>query len=430
MLALTIEGQTTYLDDEKSDSAMRRYWRAKSRGDNTAKLERLDGPPPVQAGSISMTAQQRISQHEDWLAEAGFAVKPPLYAPGTRVLAEGDKRFRLERKRVEELPSFLQVGEAIIDTIRSENREDFTFNSKDIAMVSNGTIQVRGEQWGLEPSAFRQLATLNGFGGGTRYLTKDCAPGLRAHNVNAQLARNDGRKIVLRTRETRDARQVYAVVTPTYSALDTHRVLKKLIPAVGEAKTEARYDGSGVRATALWMPDQVSDLAAGDIFKVGVRVETDDTGQGRIRIHGVVYRNRCLNLILIDSATVETASAVHRGNPAKLMRKVVAGVGKARESVSKFISAWEKARHTPVDAPSKLRQWLKERRIELPGRRNEEQQAADLGVLLAAWDHEPGHTLADAVNAVTRAAHSHDGWDQLTRESLERQAARLVLVPR
>jgi hypothetical protein len=158
MLALTIEGQTTYLDDDKSDMAMRRYWRAKSRGDNTAKLERLDGPPPVQAGSISANAQERISQHEDWLAEAGFAVKPPLYAPGTRVLVEGDKRFRLERKRVEELPRFSQVGEAIISTIRAENREDFTFSSKAVTMLPNGTLQVRSEQWGLEPSAFRQLA--------------------------------------------------------------------------------------------------------------------------------------------------------------------------------------------------------------------------------------------------------------------------------
>jgi hypothetical protein len=178
------------------------------------------------------------------------------------------------------------------------------------------------------------------------------------------------------------------------------------------------------------MPDHVTDLAAGDVFKAGVRVETDDTGQGRIRIHGVIYRNRCLNLILIDEAMVETASAVHRGSRTKLMRKVVAGVSKARESIAKFITAWEVARQTPVDVPTTLRQWLKQRRIELPGRRSEEQQATDWGALLAAWDHEPGDTLADAVNAVTRAAHSHRDWDQLTRESLERQAARLVLVPR
>ena len=48
------------------------------------------------------------------------------------------------------------------------------------------------------------------------------------------------------------------------------------------------YDGTGGRATALWMPDQVVDLAAGDLFKVGVRIQTDDTGRGRIRVAGVV----------------------------------------------------------------------------------------------------------------------------------------------
>lgn len=55
------------------------------------------------------------------------------------------------------------------------------------------------------------------------------------------------------------------------------------------------YDGTGGRATALWMPDQVVDLVAGDLFKVGVRIQTDDTGRGRIRVAGVVWRNRCLN---------------------------------------------------------------------------------------------------------------------------------------
>ena len=176
------------------------------------------------------------------------------------------------------------------------------------------------------------------------------------------------------------------------------------------------------------MPDHVADLAAGDVFKVGVRVETDDTGQGRIRVHGVVYRNLCLNLILIDEATVQAASAVHRGDSNKLVRKVVAGVATAKQSVSKFLSAWEKARQTPLDVPATLRTWVDKRRIEVPGRRNEEQRAEDVVALLDAWNQEPGDTLADAVNAITRAAHTHPGWDQLARESLERQAARLVFA--
>ena len=81
MLALTIAGRTTYLDDKQSDDALRRYWQAKSGGDRTANLERVEAAPPVQAGAISSRAQQRVSLHEDWLEESGFAVKPPLYAP-------------------------------------------------------------------------------------------------------------------------------------------------------------------------------------------------------------------------------------------------------------------------------------------------------------------------------------------------------------
>ena len=46
--------------------------------------------------------------------------------------------------------------------------------------------------------------------------------------------------------------------------------------------------------------------------------------------------------------------------------------------------------------------------------------------LMRAWEREPGGSLADAVNAVTRSAHEHPGWTLGQREALERQAAGLV----
>ena len=160
--------------------------------------------------------------------------------------AEGDARFRVERQRVEELPTFAQASDAVIGEIAAEQREDQACDSRAITMMSDGALRVHGVEMGVEPSAFRQLATLTGFGGGTRYLTRSCGPELRSLNVNAQLQRGVGRDVVLRTREARGRRQIYAAVTPTYAALDTHRVLEHLRPAIGPAHTEARYDGSGV----------------------------------------------------------------------------------------------------------------------------------------------------------------------------------------
>jgi hypothetical protein len=201
-------------------------------------------------------------------------------------------------------------------------------------------------------------------------------------------------------------------------------------PALEDARTEIRYDGASLRSSSLWMPDEVVDLAAGDIFKVGVRVETDDTGRGRIRVSGVVWRNLCLNLIIIAEGEVETVSLVHRGSPDKMLRELKSGVARARASVGKFLEAWGHARSVRVKPKETLKEWIDRRTISVPGSRSEDGREAALDVLLSAWDKEPGDTLADAVNAVTRAAHEHESWDIDVREKLEREAARLVLVPR
>jgi len=178
------------------------------------------------------------------------------------------------------------------------------------------------------------------------------------------------------------------------------------------------------------MPDQVQDLAAGDIFKTGVRIETDDTGRGRIRVTGVAFRNMCLNLIIIEEGEVETVNLVHRGDPDRILEVVRGGVAQARAKVSAFLEAWGYARTVKVDVEEVLKQLVLERKIQVKGVRSAEERDAVVEVLLTAWRAEPGNTLADAANAVSRAAHEHPLWDVAVREELERQAARLVLVPR
>ena len=68
--------------------------------------------------------------------------------------------------------------------------------------------------------------------------------------------------------------------------------------------------------------------------------------------------------------------------------------------------------------------------MQIKGTRSEADRDAIVDALLRSWKQEPGDTLADAVNAVTRAAHENVGWDVQSREDLERQAAQLVYVRR
>lgn len=457
MLALTLNGSTEYLpeDDHHRQDAMQRYWTAKSGGDPTARLVRVeeveqvaaansspedpsdDDPPPaspaaavpsVEPGTVSPLALVRIRTQESWLTKAGFALAPPLYAPGTRVLPLGDANFRTERRRVEALPPFPGASSAVIATIREEKRRDVNVRVHDLAMTEHGTLMVRGEEHQLDIGAFYQLALHGGFGMGARYLAEKCDGELRATNVNRQLQRAQNRTLTLRTRtlgEEESTRTVFATVTPTYAPVDTDMVLGTLVGSLSDARTEMVYDGSGVAATALWMPDRVVDLAAGDIFKAGVRVETDDTGRGRIRISAVVYRNRCLNLLIIGEGTVETVSAVHKGSPEAILSKVALGIGEARAKIVDFLEAWGHARTVKVEPEKLIRRWVEDNKL-LP--RGERSRDAVVEAILTSFNREPGNTLADAVNAVSRAAHEHPLWGMDFRAELERQAARLVYV--
>lgn len=446
MIALTISGKTEYLDEDKRDDAMQRYWQAKQSGDQTANLVKVEkmplvlvkpdddddpeDPPPAAtpSGVISPIAQARITQQETWLMKAGFSLPPPLFAPGTRVVELGDENFRIERQRVDKMPLFSLAMDRICDQIRHEARSDIEVGLRQCLMTDTGTLTVHGQELAIETGAFQQLAVLGGFGKGLAYLRELCEPELRAFNVNRQLEKTRNRKIVLRTRENiQGGRQVFAVVTPTYAVVDSDAVLANVHAALRDAHTEMRYDGMGVYATALWMPDEVVDLAAGDVFKVGVRVETDDTGRGRIRISGVAFRNLCLNLIIIGEGEVETVSAVHKGDPSRILSLVRDGVNKARDKISSFLEAWGYARTVKVDPMETFEQWVEEKKLQVRGDRDRD---ALVEILLSSWKKEPGDTLADCVNAVSRAAHETPTWGLDVREEFERQAAKLVLVPR
>lgn len=432
MLALTTSGQTRFLTEEDRDRAMLEFWQARQSGDTTASLRRVEelavAMPATLPGAVSEVAQLRIVQQEKSLRDAGFALAPPLFAAGTRVLPLGDDNFRIERKRVEALPRFRDAADLVSAQVRTEDREDIKASTSDIAMDEDGRLVVDGVSMAMETGGFLQLATLGGFGIGSRYLAQNCTPDLRAQNVNRQLQMQRERDLVLRTRRSPSgARQVFATVTPSYAAVDTDEVLGTVAAWLTDTRAEVRYDGVGVAATALWMPDSIVDLAAGDVFKVGVQLRTDDSGKGRIRLAGVAWRNLCLNLIVIDVGEVEVVALVHRGDRERIIAQVRDGVEKARGTVAHFLQAWGYARSVKVDAELRIRQIVAEQKLQARGAKDRD---AVVEALLDAWHVEPGDTLADVANALTRAAHQQATWPLDFREELERHAARLVLVAR
>jgi hypothetical protein len=101
------------------------------------------------------------------------------------------------------------------------------------------------------------------------------------------------------------------------------------------------------------------------------------------------------------------------------------GVKAARASVGEFLEAWGHARTVRVDPEQTFRDWVTQRKLPVP--RNQDEVLVE--ALLGAWNQEPGNSLADCVNAVTRVAHSQP-WPVDFSEELERRAAQLVPVRR
>ncbi len=71
--------------------------------------------------------------------------------------------------------------------------------------------------------------------------------------------------------------------------------------------------------------------------------------------------------------------------------------------------------------------WVDEGTVVVPGERDDK---VVVSALVDAWTQEPGDTLADAVNALTRAAHVVPAWSLSVREELERAAGEIVMAVR
>jgi len=389
-------------------------------------------PEPTKAGEVSPFAQARIAADEDAAQRAGFALPPPVFAAGTRVIDVGDENFATERRAVERLPAFGDAARSVIAQIEAEERRDAEGAMSILRLDVEGRLRRVGREQTpgmlIEPRAFGSFCQRGGFGRGTAYLRDSCDPELRALNVNVQLGgleRSKGPQAKLRTRlDANGDRSVFAVVSPGYAAYDADRFLQDGTPALADANAEILYDPEHctLRADALWMPDQVVDLAAGDVFKAGVRLRTSDDGKGSVVVEAVLHRNLCLNLIIIGKAQVETVRERHIGDVRRIAENVRAGVEDARARVGHFLGQWGKARTLQIDFEAELTKATEGAiKAGAPKGASDALKAA----FAMAYAKEPGGTAADMSNAITRAAHEA-GFGQSTRDTLEAYGAEYI----
>jgi hypothetical protein len=389
---------------------------------------------------VDADAVARLTADENASRKAGFALKPPVYELGTIVNETGVENFRKARADYEALPYAWDALNRLIDKVGSENRQDVVthLNAMDMQVdgslaysVRNGWARGNG-MLPLEERAFQSLAQMV-TPGGAAYLSA-CPPRLRCDHLNYWTARaKEDRKATLRTRDAGNGeRSIFACVSERYAAHDVDKVAQQIADALpGGSRADVTYDGYRARVNVLFHTTvEPARAAAGEIFRAGLCITTDDTGRGAIRVEAEVWRNLCRNLIILDSSKLKIASRRHRGN-ATIADDVRSAIAQAQNAVSYFSDAWNVAsvenvleRYGVDDVATIFRQLAESKIVHAPGVKPD----AMAERLQRAWDQEPGYSKTAIVNAITRSAHEDPWATPWVTEDLERTAGELLFA--
>ncbi len=393
----------------------------------------------VEGATISPIAEARIKRHEDFLRENGIVMPPPVYAPGTRVIELGDENFRISRQEWEKNPEITGALEEVVKTVKAESRTDYIVPLAGMQMDDYGVIHNKAFPSGKMPLEARGLEQLVGslphlFPRGLS-LMRALSPVDRAYVFNKQIAKDPEEKIRFRARlnTVTGEHSSYAIVSPKYTPINIDYVAAELKTAFAsglankEMRGEVIYDAPNValKVNAFLHADRVIDLAAGDVFKVGISAKTSDNGSGGIVVDLEVIRNLCLNLIILGTAKSNLLNKRHRGASDDIGFKIEMALQNSQVVLNQFASEWGLMRETKVETVFKTKDVPEI--MAIIGEQLDTGFKADVNadLLMASWSKEPGDTMADFLNAVTRL-HENDFFNELRREKVERQAGEML----
>jgi len=419
----------------------------------------------VDSEGVSTSGKARAQADEDAAKAAGFSPKDPVFSIGRRVVQYGVEEAQRRRQAFDDLPLAKDAFGQFAEKIDSEQRVDRIVKLTDLKMAPNGDMEVRynGKVFTVPvaQNAFEKLMGSRLQVGGGRYLS-DCWPELRAYNVNAWLAHfaeqlKGGDKeptIVLRVRnKIGGTREIYGVVSEKYQGdFDAAAIARALAEAAPDnARGEVSYDGLKAKFDVLFHSNVKADeYVAGEIFRAGASVRTDDIGGGSIRTSGMIERNLCLNLIILDKAEKETARVMHKGDLDNLVQKFSAGFSEAMDSIAHFRDAWGFANAEKVveaaatsenlNDPDMTMQdllagifWAQlrnQRELVSVVRGNRKQVTRELVGAVMRDEKRPERvadvTRATIINGWTRYAHENAGHDPWLEDGIERAASSML----
>ncbi len=420
----------------------------------------------IRMGDMDTVGRDRSAADQAAAIAAGFSPASPIFARGSRATG-----MREHRNEFEALPKTGLAMRQLEETVVAEERADTTRQVQGIRMNSKGFLLVDVNRDDVPPTHFSvsrralpALASRIGMPPGAGSYLRDIRPEVRAININRWCAEDvpaldaaslvdrvrqgEGpapSAIVLRTRKSGGNREVFGVVSEGYGAIDADKIARSVAKVTGDdTRCHVKYDGFRTQVDVLWFSNVVPEHAvAGEYFKAGVRVRTDDTGGGSVRVSAMIWQNLCLNFVIIDEAAQETARITHVGDPDKLAARFEAAFKQAQDRLVHFRKAWGYAVEDVVDAHECQRiedvvtgyyNAIIERELVPLPKRGRDQVVGDL---LSMWSKDDSGarfnpdgsprlvTRAAIVNGITRYAHEVN-QDPFAQHELEAAAGRLL----
>lgn len=404
-------------------------------------------------------------------AARGFGFGPTAVRFGIEVVPDGQARYRQSHALWEKMAPAGKALDSLSAAVAREQRTDQVLHLREIKMAPTGEVLRKvgfpdpcgGEaRHGrlLPERAWRQFTALeatvkdavedDGEEGERRrvfpaqaglYLADPATPRVRrAQDINYHLGRAPQHaKVLLRGRTLREEEQLWAILGPRYNrecdADKAAALIKRHLPATG-ARGEMTYQDGRWSVDLLWHSRLLDHekVVAGEVFQGGIRVTSADNGTERLRVKRALRRNSCRNFIIIDVAEVEVGSTHHNR---KLAQWLVGQLRAANEALAPFVERWNLANQRALlDAsrtdPGEAFGKLVETGLLVTPPGYSDKDFVDR--LVAAHSAEGGYSaprdrvirIADATNAVSRAAHENAWSSPWIQQDLEEQAGQLL----